>query len=248
MSLKPCLDILPTAQKTLWPHLKDIPSYFVLYGGTALALRYGHRQSIDFDFFTSKHNIDLKNIASSLSFIKNNPHLIHKLSDNHVDINIKLESGNVKLTLLNDKDIISGTVKQYDKVSENRINIASPLDLMAAKILALHNRTEVKDFIDLAECICNNISLQSGFEAAFAISKLSRHGESRLMLDRLVADLQSKSVYKIITSGHIDISAEKMATYAEVLKASAQQIDLQKVRNTRLKAEKTIEFNQGIGM
>jgi Nucleotidyl transferase AbiEii toxin, Type IV TA system len=31
--------------------LIDIPGYFTLYGGTAIALRLAHRQSVDFDFF-----------------------------------------------------------------------------------------------------------------------------------------------------------------------------------------------------
>ena len=50
--LKPRLDILPPAQQSLWPHLSDLPDHFVLYGGTAIALRLGHRESVDFDFFS----------------------------------------------------------------------------------------------------------------------------------------------------------------------------------------------------
>ncbi|MCX6903020.1 MAG: hypothetical protein NTW03_06000, partial [Verrucomicrobia bacterium] len=37
------LNALPTAQRTLWPELEQVPRHFVLYGGTALALRLGHR-------------------------------------------------------------------------------------------------------------------------------------------------------------------------------------------------------------
>src|ERR1700730_9926803 len=48
----PRLDILPPAQCSLWPHLLQVPGHFVLYGGTAIALRLGHRQSVDFDFFS----------------------------------------------------------------------------------------------------------------------------------------------------------------------------------------------------
>jgi Nucleotidyl transferase AbiEii toxin, Type IV TA system len=47
----PRLDVLPAAQRALWPELVRIPKGFVLYGGTALALRLGHRVSVDFDFF-----------------------------------------------------------------------------------------------------------------------------------------------------------------------------------------------------
>ena len=50
----PCFEILPSAQKNLWPELAGVPPHFVLYGGTALALRLGHRVSVDFDFFSSK--------------------------------------------------------------------------------------------------------------------------------------------------------------------------------------------------
>ncbi len=51
----PCLDILPPAQRDLWPQLREASRMgFVLYGGTAIALRLGHRQSMDFDFFTER--------------------------------------------------------------------------------------------------------------------------------------------------------------------------------------------------
>ena len=48
---EPRLDILPPAQRALWTRLASLPADAVLYGGTALALRLGHRTSMDFDFF-----------------------------------------------------------------------------------------------------------------------------------------------------------------------------------------------------
>ena len=54
---QPHFEILPPPQLALWPELAEIPGHFVLYGGTALALRLGHRQSLDFDFFTSENVI-----------------------------------------------------------------------------------------------------------------------------------------------------------------------------------------------
>jgi hypothetical protein len=48
----PRIEILPLAQKEIWPELAPAPGLsFVLYGGTAVALHLGHRVSIDFDFF-----------------------------------------------------------------------------------------------------------------------------------------------------------------------------------------------------
>ncbi|WP_414648654.1 nucleotidyl transferase AbiEii/AbiGii toxin family protein [Edaphobacter sp.] len=43
-----------SSQRTLWKELKATPNHFVLYGGTALAFRLGHRISEDFDFFTNE--------------------------------------------------------------------------------------------------------------------------------------------------------------------------------------------------
>jgi hypothetical protein len=52
--LEPKLDILPAAQKEIWASLAPAPHLnFVLYGGTAIALQLGHRESLDFDFFRS---------------------------------------------------------------------------------------------------------------------------------------------------------------------------------------------------
>jgi hypothetical protein len=53
VTFTPKLNILPVSQRGLWKELKATPMHFVLYGGTALALRLGHRVSEGFDFFTN---------------------------------------------------------------------------------------------------------------------------------------------------------------------------------------------------
>jgi hypothetical protein len=50
---KPNLSVLPEPQRQLWAELRNTPKTLVLYGGTALALRLGHRQLEDFDFFSN---------------------------------------------------------------------------------------------------------------------------------------------------------------------------------------------------
>ncbi len=49
------LNTLPRAQLFLWPALAEFKLDFVLYGGTAIALRLAHRESVDFDFFSTRH-------------------------------------------------------------------------------------------------------------------------------------------------------------------------------------------------
>lgn len=49
---EPHLETLPAAQRLLLPQLRPAAALgFALHGGTAIALRLGHRPSVDFDFF-----------------------------------------------------------------------------------------------------------------------------------------------------------------------------------------------------
>jgi hypothetical protein len=45
-----------------------VPGEFVLYGGTALALHLGHRQSMDFDFFGDRA-FDPAKLYAALPFL-----------------------------------------------------------------------------------------------------------------------------------------------------------------------------------
>ena len=67
-TFQPRLDILPAPQRTLWPELDATPDHFTLYGGTALALRLGHRQSVDFDFF-SREPFDPAILAREMPYL-----------------------------------------------------------------------------------------------------------------------------------------------------------------------------------
>src|SRR5437660_10354267 len=63
--LFPRLEILPPSQRRIWPELCAIPKDFVLYGGTALALHLGHRESADFDFFGGR-NFDVRALETGI--------------------------------------------------------------------------------------------------------------------------------------------------------------------------------------
>lgn len=66
--LKAHYDILPQAQYNVLSELRKMPSEFVLYGGTAIALHLGHRSSVDFDLFSSV-NFQFDKLKASLSFL-----------------------------------------------------------------------------------------------------------------------------------------------------------------------------------
>jgi hypothetical protein len=63
------MDVLPLAQLRIWPKLRPAASLgLVLYGGTAIALRLGHRISVDFDFFTDR-SLDRKTMKAAFPFL-----------------------------------------------------------------------------------------------------------------------------------------------------------------------------------
>ncbi len=69
----PRLDILPAAQRQVWPALSHASRLgFVLYGGTAIALRLGHRPSIDFDFFTDR-TLNKGELYEAFPFLRRSP-------------------------------------------------------------------------------------------------------------------------------------------------------------------------------
>lgn len=72
-------EILDKKRQKILPFLKRFKNDFYLAGGTALALQIGHRDSIDFDFFT-RNDIDTAklflNIKEALT-----GHAIYKIQE-----------------------------------------------------------------------------------------------------------------------------------------------------------------------
>ena len=109
-----------------------------LVGGTALALQYGHRRSIDLDFF---------------GYVTEDSEELTKILKESVEQVIR---GNctkrIKAFMLNDVkvDIVTYDYPWIDDaVVENEITLASPKDIAAMKVNAVIGRGTKKDFIDI---------------------------------------------------------------------------------------------------
>jgi predicted nucleotidyltransferase component of viral defense system len=126
--------------------LMNVPELqnFSLVGGTALALKYGHRTSIDLDLFSS---VDFNNESIAAIIEKHFPTFTYHRLNNPIDIfgfinNIKVDF-----------------VKHYhypliDKINLiNGIRITSDKDIIAMKINAILRRAVKKDFWDMAELL-----------------------------------------------------------------------------------------------
>ncbi len=165
-TFNPCLNILPASQKLVWKVISNnIPKHFVLYGGTAIALRLAHRQSIDFDFFTEK-NFDPEKLFQTSRF--SNHWKIIQLESNTLSFIIQKKDP-VKLSFFGGVDF--GCVGRPELAKGTSIQVASLLDLFALKLKTILQRVESKDYIDIVAILKSGITLTKGLEAALALFK-----------------------------------------------------------------------------
>ncbi|HKN34363.1 MAG TPA: nucleotidyl transferase AbiEii/AbiGii toxin family protein [Terriglobales bacterium] len=159
----PDLSILPTPQRQLWAELRDTPKEFVLYGGTALGLRLGHRQSGDFDFFSNKP-FQAAMLRDSVSYLKRAE--MSQFQDNTLTAIID-RSGPVKVSFFGSLGM--KRVQDPDLVEENGIQVASMLDLLASKLRTIQLRAQAKDYRDVAAALTAGLTMAEGLAAAMAI-------------------------------------------------------------------------------
>lgn len=161
----PRLDILPPAQRRLWPALRPASDLgFVLYGGTAIALRLGHRPSVDFDFFSDKA-LDRDRVRLAFPVLGQST----LLQDRGDTLSVLIPYGDsdhshVKLSFFG--NIGFGRVGEPDVTDDGVLQVASLEDLMATKVKVVLQRAEVKDYRDISAMVRAGVSLAAGLAAA----------------------------------------------------------------------------------
>ena len=109
-----------------------------LVGGTSLALQYGHRNSVDLDFFGSLDD-DLLAFRDSLESISH--------------VNVIKETKTIRIYDIDGVKIDFVDYSRYpwltDAVEEVGLRLASPKDIAAMKVNAIEGRGTRKDFIDI---------------------------------------------------------------------------------------------------
>ena len=143
-TFKPRLHSLPQPQRLLWSELAGVPRNFVLYGGTAVALRLGHRASLDFDLFSSDP-LDSDALYRTLPFLVDSTPL-QRGSDT---LTVLIErQGTVKVSFFGGIGI--GCVDPPESTEDGVLLVASPRDLLGTKLKVLLQRVETKDYRDIA--------------------------------------------------------------------------------------------------
>jgi hypothetical protein len=165
---EPRTDILPTPQKQLWSELRSIPEEFVLYGGTALALHLGHRESVDFDFFGDRE-FDGQQLIDRIDFLAGAPVLQSQPSTLTCLVD---RDGPVKLSFFG-VPRLKRLAKPF-MASDNGLRVAGLLDLAGTKLSVIQMRGESKDYLDVDALLRLT---EIGLDAALVCAK-SIYGES----------------------------------------------------------------------
>ncbi len=194
----PKLDVLPHAQRRLWTDLRDTPRDFVLYGGTALALRLGHRTSEDFDFFSNRpFSPDL--LLKTIGFMKDAE--IRQIEENTLTAIVE-RSGPVKVSFFGGLKL--NRVHDPDVMPDNGIKVASLLDIAATKLATIQRRAQARDYEDILALTSAGITLSEMLAAAEAVYGLTFNGSLSLkaltfFADGDLATLSSASQSKLST-------------------------------------------------
>lgn len=130
-----------------------LPEKTYLAGGSALALQFGHRISIDFDFFTLS---DFKGQDIVKKLEKIGKFIFQESAEKNTLLGL---FENVKFSLFKyDYPLVTSPIDYLG------IEIASPEDIAAMKLAAIMDRGTTKDFIDVYFLIKKGITLEQSFD------------------------------------------------------------------------------------
>ncbi|NJM29119.1 MAG: nucleotidyl transferase AbiEii/AbiGii toxin family protein [Rhizobiales bacterium] len=140
---EPRIDILPEPQRRLWPELRAVPDEFVLYGGTALALHLGHRESIYFDFF-GDNEFDGQQLIGRIGFLSG---AVVLQSQPSTLTCLVYRNGPVRLSFFGVPRLKRLAASRA--APDNDLRIAGLPDLAGTKLSDIQMRGESKDYLDV---------------------------------------------------------------------------------------------------
>ncbi len=160
----PRLDILPPPQRRLWDELAAVPPEFVLYGGTAIALQLGHRQSADFDFFSNRP-LDPVHLAPAIPFLAG-----ATVTQREPDtFSCQLDRGGVVRLSFFGLPAVPRLAPPL-VAPDTGLRVATLLDLAGMKAAVVQMRAEAKDYLDIDAMLTDGrIDLPTALAAARAI-------------------------------------------------------------------------------
>lgn len=148
----------------MWDELLDLPHGFTLYGGTAIALHLGHRESVDFDFFCFESFVPL-DLVQSLPCLEGSA--VTQTASNTLSV-VADRGGPVHLSFFGVPRL--GRIAEPHISQGNQLPVAALIDLAGTKAATVQQRAEAKDYIDLDAMLADGIvTLPVALGAACAI-------------------------------------------------------------------------------
>lgn len=162
--MNPRLDTLPPPQRRLWPELRATPNRFVLYGGTAIALRLAHRESEDFDFFSSEP-VDGDALLAEIRYL-NNATVVQRARNTLTCLVDR--GGPVRVSFFGGLSL--NRVESPQTTKQAGVLVASLKDLGGTKAQVVQSRALSKDYMDIDALMrLGKVGLASMLGAATAI-------------------------------------------------------------------------------
>lgn len=155
MVISPNLSVLRPPQLKLWQELDAVPEWFTLYGGTALALRLGHRSSVDFDFFSNRP-FDPDEMAAALPFLGGAERMV--VAPNTLTCRVE-RGGPVLISFFGALGL--GQAAPRDQAAGRQLHVASLLDIAATKAAVVQKRAEAKDYVDIDAILLHGMELRT---------------------------------------------------------------------------------------
>jgi hypothetical protein len=152
-TFQPRLDILPAPQRALWPELDATPEHFTLYGGTALALRLGHRQSADFDFF-SHTAFDPAALAREIPYLVGAEQV--QVAGHTLTCRVE-RGGPVLVSFFGNLGL--GEAAPREVGAGSKVHVASLLDIAGTKAAVVQQRAQARDYLDIDALLRHGIDL-----------------------------------------------------------------------------------------
>lgn len=160
-------DILPPEQRALLPLLGPTRRLgYTLYGGTAIALQLGHRESVDFDFFTDRP-LSEEQIQRAMPGLRSAQTTQREPETWTMIVRPEGAEREVKVSFFG--GLTFGRVGQPALTEGKELAMASLDDLMGHKLKVLLQRVEAKDYLDIAAMLAAGQTLEQGLGAASAM-------------------------------------------------------------------------------
>lgn len=134
-------EILDEARRSLIPLLADFRGQFYLAGGTALALQIGHRDSVDFDFFSENGFDTIKLFAECEKTFAG--HALTKTQDEKDTLSVVIDRS-VAISYMGFPYPLVEPL-----VETSAMDLASIADIGCMKLSAITGRSTMKDYVDL---------------------------------------------------------------------------------------------------